>query len=87
VRLRFLPLLACGLAACGGTDNGPLAQCEQQAMQDPAVQEIYTRTNGYYTFPWVQRDDLLAAKKQATVRCMRAKGLAPPGGVQPVAPR
>ena len=56
-------------------------------MQDPAVQEIYTRTNGYYTFPWWQRDDLLAAKKQATVRCMRAKGLAPPGGVQPVAPR
>ena len=86
MRLRFIPVLACGLAACS-TGNGPQAQCEQQAMQDPAVQEIYTRTNGYYTFPWVQRDDLLAAKKQATTRCMRAKGLAPPGGVQAVAPR
>ena len=87
VRLRFVPVLAFGLAACS-TDNSPLAQCEQQAMQDPAVQEIYTRRPTATTrFPGCSAIDLLAAKKQATVRCLRAKGLAPPGGVQPVAPR
>jgi hypothetical protein len=71
----------------GASDNSAQADCERQADRDPAVVEIYTRTNGYYTFPWTARDDLLAAKRQATLRCMRQKGLAPPGGVQPVQPR
>jgi hypothetical protein len=87
VKLRLVPVLAFGLAACGSADIRPPAQCEQQVMQDPAVQEIYTRTNGFYTYPWVQRDDLLAAKRQATTRCLREKGLAPPGGVQAVVPQ
>jgi hypothetical protein len=26
------------------------------------------------------------AKRQATVKCMQQKGLAPPGGVQPIRP-
>jgi hypothetical protein len=55
--------------------------------KDTATTEIYTRTNGMYTFPYSQRDDLIQAKRQAVMRCMRAKGLAPPGGVQPVVPR
>jgi hypothetical protein len=45
---------------------------------------IYSGTNGAYTQPWIQRDQLLAAKRQAVLRCMRQKGLAPPGGVEPV---
>jgi hypothetical protein len=73
------------LAAC--TANTPRAECEQQAMNDPNVLEIYTRTNGYYTFDDVQRTQLLDYKRQAVLRCMRAKGLVPPGGVQPVIPQ
>ncbi len=83
---RVISVLAVVLTACTG-GSSPQAECERQADDDPKVVEIYTRTNGAYTYPWVQRDDLLMAKKQATIRCMRAKGLAPPGGVQPVVPR
>jgi ABC-type glycerol-3-phosphate transport system substrate-binding protein len=84
-----LPLIAAlvlglGLAACGSTGNTPEAQCQRQAEDDPAVVDIYTRTNGAYTQPWAERDQLIRAKKEAFIRCMRAKGLLPPGGVEPV---
>ena len=78
-------MLAVGLAGCASTDNSPQAQCERQAEDDPTVIEIYTRSNGTYTdssFPAYQ--ELKTAKQQATIRCMRGKGLLPPGGVQPV---
>jgi hypothetical protein len=84
VSARFVLSLAIVLTACSGGDNSPQAQCERQADDDPAVVAIYTRTNGDYTQPWAARDQLLAAKRQAVLRCMRQKGLAPPGGVQPV---
>ena len=49
--------------------------------------EIYSRTNGDYTYGGYQAYyDLREAKRQAMLRCMRAKGLAPPGGVQAVKP-
>jgi hypothetical protein len=89
VSLRIASALCLALAACspGSSNDSPQEQCERQAMDDPAVVEIYTRSNGTYTMPWTARDDLLAAKHQAVLRCMRQKGLAPPGGVQPVRPR
>jgi len=89
VRWRGVPALALLLAACGagGSDDTPQAQCARQANDDPKVLEIYSGTSGYYTFPWSQRDELLMARRQAELRCMRAKGLVPPGGVQPVVPR
>ncbi len=80
-------MLLPGVVLLGCAGSGPQADCERQAMQDPAVQDIYTRTNGAYTFPWIEHNELVQAKRQAVLRCMRAKGLAPPGGVQPVVPR
>jgi hypothetical protein len=87
VKLRFVVLLGVALAACDSVGNSPQAQCEREADKDPAVVEVYTRTNGMYTFPYTQRDDLIQATRQAVMRCMRSKGLSPPGGVQPVVPR
>jgi hypothetical protein len=78
-------LLLLLLAACD-TGNSPQAQCERQAMDDPAVREIYRTSNGDYTYADRDRPQLLAAKRDATMRCLRAKGLAPPGGVQTVQP-
>jgi hypothetical protein len=78
-------LLLLLLAACA-PGNSPQAQCERQAIDDPAVQEIYRTSNGDYTYADRDRPELLAAKRDATVRCMRAKGLVPPGGVQTVQP-
>jgi hypothetical protein len=84
IRLALTFCLALTACAPGASDNSPQAQCERQVSDDPAVVEIYTRTNGAYTQPWAERDDLLAAKRQAMLRCLRQKGLAPPGGVQSV---
>lgn len=83
---RLVLSLACVLAACSA-DNTPQGQCDRQAMDDPAVVAVYQRTNGAYTQAWAERDELLQAKRQAVLRCMRQKGLAPPGGVEPVVPR
>jgi hypothetical protein len=87
---RVAVMLCCALMACstGTADNSPQAECERQAEKDPAVEAIYSRTNGDYTSNLYQAFyDLREAKRQAVLRCMRAKGLAPPGGVQVVKPR
>jgi hypothetical protein len=80
-------LLALIVTACNNGDS-PQAECERQADQDPAVRDIYSRTNGDYTYGGYQAYyDLREAKRLAALRCMRAKGLAPPGGVQAVKPQ
>jgi hypothetical protein len=85
VMLGFAAVTACSPSASNGSAQ---AECEQQAERDPAVAEIYSRTNGDYTYAGYQAYyDLREAKRQAMLRCMRAKGLAPPGGVQAVKPR
>ena len=86
--MRLVLIMALAVAGCSAAEASPEAQCERQAMQDPAVQAIYSRSNGYYTVSGTQQEaDLAQAKRQAVMRCTRAKGLAPPGGVQPIAPR
>ena len=81
-------MMTLALAACSGAGGSPQAQCERDASQDPAVRTIYQRSDGYYTYGETkQRADLQEAKRQAVLRCLRAKGLVPPGGVQPVVPR
>jgi len=89
VSSRIVAVLALLLTGCSAGDNSPQAECARQADQDPRVVEIYTRTNGAYTltFGWGLPDELKAAKRAAVLRCMREKGLAPPGGVQQVQPR
>jgi hypothetical protein len=80
VNARFIPLLAIALAACsGGRDNSPKAQCERQADEDPAVMAIFQQ-------PWVDTYKLAFAKREALQQCLRQKGVAMPGGVQPVRP-
>jgi hypothetical protein len=86
---RLAVAFCCALTACspGAADNSPQAECERQAEKDPAVEAIYSRTNGDYTSSSYQAYyDLREAKRQAVLRCMRTKGLAPPGGVQVVKP-
>jgi hypothetical protein len=83
-------MFCCAVIGCstGSADNSPQAECKRQAEKDPAVAAIYSGTNGDYTSSDYQAYyDLREAKRQALLRCMRAKGLAPPGGVQVVKPR
>ena len=81
----MLPVL---LTACsfGASDNSPQALCERQAYDDPAVREIIGNSAGNYMDGGPQRDQMLWAVRQGTQRCLQKKGLAPPGGVEPVRP-
>jgi hypothetical protein len=85
---RILVLLPLALAACGGptqTADPQRAQCERQAQDDPAVRQfagdadspnIFVRTRALQ-----EQKDVM---RQAVQRCLRLRGLAPPGGVEPV---
>lgn len=81
-RLALLLLLA----GCGPTGNGPEAECARQAEQDPTVQSIYRGDQGDYTREGPARSNLMWAKQQAMQKCLRGKGLAPKGGVEPIRP-
>jgi hypothetical protein len=86
VRLRLALLLPLALMSCGPTGDSPEAQCMRQADQHPTVQSIYRGDQGDYTQLGPARSDLDWAKKQAYLKCMREKGLAPPVGVEPIRP-
>ena len=79
-------VIALLLTACAAKDNSPLAQCEREADQDPTVRSIYRGDQGDYTQLGPARSNLMWAKRQATLKCMQQKGLAPPGGVEPIRP-
>lgn len=50
------------------------------------VLSIYRGDQGDYTQLGPARSNLMWAKRQATIKCLQAKGLLPPGGVEPVRP-
>lgn len=88
--MKLWPALLLGaLAACSprSGDSSAQAQCQRQVGDDPKVDEIYSRTNGWYTYPYQTHDDLVMAQHEAMIKCLREKGLVPPGGVQPVKPQ
>jgi hypothetical protein len=84
----ILVLLPLALAACGGgmtAADAPRAQCEEQAKNDPAVRALDEAAfNGTYMMQYNAQRDQQEAIRQATLRCLRLRGLAPAGGVEPV---
>ncbi len=83
--LPLILVLPLALAACAA-GNSPQAECERQADQDPTVRSIYRGDQGDYTQLGPARSNLMWAKRQATIKCLQAKGILPPGGVEPVRP-
>jgi predicted small lipoprotein YifL len=83
--LLLLPLAGCGLF--GPTGNTPQAECERQANQDPKVVDLTMKQ--FATTPSGQdyRPDIAVARHEALQRCLLARGLIAPGGVEPVRPR
>jgi hypothetical protein len=73
------------MVSCSADDT-PQAQCVRQADQDPTVRSIYRGDQGDYTRIGPARSNLMFAKRQATIACLQAKGILPPGGVEPVRP-
>jgi hypothetical protein len=81
--IRALPLLAAlAVAGCGTDASTPQGQCEAQSYDDPTVKDIQMRGLGN---PLTQQEllpDLKTAQNAAVQRCLRARGLAAPGGVE-----
>ncbi|MCR0985242.1 phosphoribosylamine--glycine ligase [Roseomonas populi] len=87
----LLPLLV--LAACRANDplpppaNAAEEACRKEAQDSTAVDRGYERINLQNV---TQRQRVMGeiglAEREAYLRCMRLKGLAAPGGVQPVRP-
>ncbi len=85
--MRFLLLAALlVLPDCAGAPQGRTqAACEQQALNDPAVQAAILRANSplqEVRVPGVQaQKDAIA---RAVQRCLSGQGSSPRGGVEPV---
>jgi hypothetical protein len=85
---RYLPVAAAllALAGCGGRDNSPEGQCERQSYDDPAVHQLEIARLANTANSFDLQGAYAAARKQAIYRCLNTRGLAPPGGVEPVQP-
>ena len=76
--------LALLLAGCsGGAAPGtPEQACAAQASEDPAIKELMMKAAGSQQFEWDNAERIRLARRDATLRCLRARGLAPAGGVE-----
>ena len=89
---RPLILLAvCVVAACSSRpQTAGEAACRQEAYNDPQVREMIATSNPAVTnnvfdkSNTTPQEDANAAVRQATLDCMRRRGLATQGGVEPV---
>lgn len=84
--MRRAPLLALLLAGCAASDPREAA-CERQAENDPAVRELIIKGVGNPAFLAASQEELAFARRQAVVACLRGRGQAPRGGVEPQRPQ
>jgi hypothetical protein len=84
--LKCLPLLLLPfLTSCGGggaSSESPKAACEARANHDPAVEQLIMLDATRESLVGENREALQRARNAAVLRCLRDKGLAPPGGVE-----
>jgi hypothetical protein len=75
--------LVLALTGCATEDNAtPRGQCAAQAYDDPAVKDIRMRGLGNPDTAQSLQPELNDAVHAATLRCLRARGLIAPGGVE-----
>jgi len=90
---RLAVLLAClAVAGCGRSTRAPpqlapdstlLGQCQREAENDPDVKNLIIEGMSVTANP--QHDEALrSARTKATNACLKAHGVAIPGGVEPV---
>ena len=81
--MRALPLLAALLlAGCGGGMAPVAAACEDAVERDPEVRRLIAIGAGNSFFYAEHQDELRQARRRAELVCLRARGLAPRGGVE-----
>lgn len=90
IRIRLfaalLLLAGCDSGYVASTEPAAPSQCETEANNDPAVKEITMKMSAVQWWRGNHQEDLAVARRQALLRCMRQKGLIPPGGVEPLKP-
>ncbi len=84
ITFRALPFLAALAAtACGGpASSTPQAQCAEKAYDDPSVKDLQIRSVSNTNTQAELQPYLKEAIADATKRCLQARGLAAPGGVE-----
>ena len=80
-----LCLLLAGCAAAGG--NTPEQACAREADDTPTVKELVIKGVGNPQFQWENGERLRLARRDATLACLQARGLAAKGGVERPRPR
>lgn len=77
-------MLAVGLvlAACASNEPPAVRACDAQADDDPEVRHLLAASAGSQSFALQHYEELRDTRRQAKLRCLRARGLAPPGGVE-----
>ena len=71
------------LGGCAGREGGPPEEvCARQANDDPAVRALIIKGAGNENFQATSQRQLREAKQDAALNCLRARGLAPKGGVE-----
>jgi hypothetical protein len=83
--MRRLVALCLLLAACTSRDPPTVQACRAQANDDPEVRRLVAASAGGGSFAREHQYELHDTRQQAVLRCLRARGLAAPGGVE--APR
>ena len=87
---RFALVSTLLVSACGSSPSAnmstPLSPqeqaCASQADQDPALQEARAISAGRLDWRWKHATEIEQLKRDAITRCLRARGLAPRGGVE-----
>lgn len=79
--MRWLAL-ALMLAGCAASDTPEVASCRAEAERSPEVRELVAKSAGSPTFLAENQDQLKAARQQAVLACLRARGAILPGGVE-----
>lgn len=92
--LLALGLLALGLlAGCAPPSENRLAayrtpnvpsECRAAVYDDPTVRHLIAAGTAAPTYMGEHQNELAFAEAEAEKKCMRAKGLLPAGGVEPV---
>lgn len=81
--MRALPLLALLLlAGCGGGTAPVAAVCEGAVERDPEVRRLTAIGAGNQFFYAEHQEEMRQARRRAELACLRARGMAPRGGVE-----
>ncbi|HSU06070.1 MAG TPA: phosphoribosylamine--glycine ligase [Acetobacteraceae bacterium] len=86
----FAGLMLLGACASRSPETTAQAACRREAYADPQVKTLIANSNPAVTNNIFDKslttpqEDAQAAVRQATLDCMRRRGLATPGGVEPV---